>query len=82
MVEFKVHVNKSQRLVYIPKKILETLGHSLTILPDTNAAVLYPTGDNPETIARSVELILQDLKLQASRRASQGMAREGDSNHV
>ncbi len=67
MVEFKVNVNRTQRLVYIPKKILETLGHSLTIVPDMNAAVLYPTGEDPEIIAKSVDIILQDLKLRAEK---------------
>jgi hypothetical protein len=46
-----------------PKKILETLGHSLTILPDMNAAVLYSTGADPEIVAKSVEVILQDLRI-------------------
>ena len=67
MVEFRVNVNRTQRLVYIPKKILEALGHSLTIVPDMNAAVLYPTGEDPEIIAKSVEIILQDLKLRAEK---------------
>lgn len=63
MVEFKINVNRSQRLVYIPKKVLEVLGHSLTIVPDMNAAVLYPTGQNLEIVAKSVEILLQDLRL-------------------
>ena len=56
-------LSNSQRLVYIPKKVLETLGHSLTIMPEMNAAVLCPTGANPETLAKPVELILQDLRI-------------------
>ena len=63
MVEFEINVNRTQRLVYIPKKVLESLGYSLTIVPDFNAAVLYPTGEDLEIIAKSVEVILQDLKL-------------------
>jgi hypothetical protein len=70
LVEFRINVNRSQRLVYVPKKILETLGHSLTIVPNTNAALLYPTGTSLEMIVKSVELILQDLKLRAATRAT------------
>jgi len=68
LVEFKINVNRSQRLVYIPKKILETLGHSLTILPDMNAAILYPTGEDPEIVAKSVDILLRDLNLRADKR--------------
>jgi len=71
MVEFKINVNRSQRLVYIPKKILETLGHSLTILPDMNAAILYPTGKDLEIIAKSVEILLQDLNLRTQKRVQE-----------
>jgi hypothetical protein len=63
MVEFEINVNRDQRLVYIPKKVVESLGHSLTIVPDCNAAILYPTGEDPETVVKSVEVLLQDLRL-------------------
>jgi hypothetical protein len=70
LVEFKINVNRSQRLVYIPKKVLETLGHSLTILPDMNAALLYPTDSDPEIVAKSVEVILQDLRIRIDSKKS------------
>jgi hypothetical protein len=66
MVEFEINVNRDQRLVYIPKKVLDSLGHSLTIVPDSNAAILYPTGKDPETVVKSVEVLLQDLRLRIS----------------
>jgi len=69
MVEFEVNVNRQQRLVYIPKKVLESLGHSLTILPDSNAAILYPTGKDPETVVESVQLLLQDLQFRVRSKA-------------
>lgn len=63
MVEFDISVNESQRLAYIPKAILRSLGHKLTIVPNSNAAIIYPKGEDPSVVLRSLEIILQDLRM-------------------
>ena len=66
MVEFKVRIHPTERQTYIPKLILESLGPQVTILPNMNAAVLYTTGADLEFVAKSVEIILQDLRLRTA----------------
>jgi hypothetical protein len=41
----------------------ETLGHWQTTIPIMNAAVLYSARADPEIVAKSVEVILQDLRI-------------------
>jgi hypothetical protein len=65
LVEYNISVNESQRLAYIPKVILQALGHKLTIVPNSNAAIIFPKGEDPSIVLRSLEIILQDLKLRA-----------------
>ena len=63
MVEFDIKIHPKQRLAYIPKEIIQTLGFQLKIIPNLKAAVVYPANENPERILKSLEVILADLKL-------------------
>jgi hypothetical protein len=65
VVEFKVKVHRKQRQAYIPKAVVEDLGHELRLLPDKNAAVIYPEGKSLAKVLESVRLLLRDLELRA-----------------
>jgi len=62
MVEFVIRVNQ-QRTAYIPKEIVEGLGYDWVMVPDTKAAVIYASQCDLEAAIRSVEVILEGLKL-------------------
>ena len=66
MVEFSIKVNEKQRLAYIPKEIVRIFGLQLCLLPDAAAAIVYSTNTNLEIVIRSVEILLDDLKLRHS----------------
>jgi len=65
MVEFRISVNPKQRVAYFPKELLEALGYRLIAVPNRNALVLYSEGANLEIVRKSVEIILEDLKIAA-----------------
>lgn len=49
--------------IYLPKKIREVFGEKLKIMPNVNAAAIYPADVDLETVVASLQLIIQDLKL-------------------
>ena len=63
MVEFDIKINEKQRLAYIPRQLVKAFGLKLKLLPNMKCAVLYPEGENPETVVNSLKVILQDLEL-------------------
>ncbi len=63
MVEIGIRVNRVHRLAYLPKILIESLGSELTIKPDSRAAVIYPTGEDPEVVMASLRIILQSMEL-------------------
>ncbi len=63
MVEFQVPINRKQRLAYIPKVLVEALGHDLTILPNTRAALMYPAGAPLNEVLESLQIIQRHLEL-------------------
>ena len=65
-MEFKISVNEKQRQAYIPKEVVEALGFKWILRPNMKAAVIYPLGASIEVIRRSVEILLEDLRLQES----------------
>jgi hypothetical protein len=62
---FRIKVHPKQRQAYIPKEVVEDLGHVLRLLPDKNAAVVYPEGKPLAKVVESVRLLLRDLELRA-----------------
>lgn len=63
-MEFLIKINEKQRLAYIPKEIVNTMGNVLKIKPDQFAMIAYPDGIDLEHVIKSVEILLEDLKHQ------------------
>jgi hypothetical protein len=63
MVKFKIKISNSKRLAYIPKEVVESLGLKLVMIPGMKAAVLYPEDADMEKVVKSVENILEELKI-------------------
>jgi len=61
-VEFIIRVNQ-QRTAYIPKEIIENLGYDWFLVPDTRAAVIYARKCDLQTAIKSVQVILDGLRL-------------------
>lgn len=68
MVEFKIKIHPEQRLTRIPKILAQNFGFVWSLRPDTKAAIIYPEGSDLEEVIASVEIIMQDLRLQSSGR--------------
>lgn len=49
--------------VYLPKKIRQIFGEKIKLLPDANAAAIYPENANPQAVIDSLQVIISDLKL-------------------
>jgi hypothetical protein len=60
-VEFELKTG-SQGHVYLPKKIRKILGRDFRLLPNANAAVVYAETTDPETVIRSLQVIIADLR--------------------
>jgi hypothetical protein len=71
MVEFVIHVNQ-QRTAYIPKEVIEILGHEWLLVPNAKAAVIYPRQCDLKTAIKSVLVIVKGLKLMLSSREGRG----------
>jgi hypothetical protein len=65
MVEFVIRVNQ-QRTAYIPKEIVENLGFDWIMVPNARAAVIYPKQCSLDTAIKSIQIILDGLKLRLS----------------
>jgi bifunctional DNA-binding transcriptional regulator/antitoxin component of YhaV-PrlF toxin-antitoxin module len=49
--------------IYLPKAVRETLGTEVKIIPGEQVAVLYSANNSKEKIIRSLQLIIQEIKL-------------------
>lgn len=63
MVEFEIKIHEKQRLAYIPKEIVKALGTRLKAKPDRYALVIYPEDADPILVIKSLEILLEDLKI-------------------
>jgi hypothetical protein len=54
--------------IYLPKRIRQAFGDKLKFLPNAHAAVLYPENVDPETVIRSLHVIISDLKLRTDQK--------------
>jgi hypothetical protein len=63
MVEYKINLPKSQNVIWLPKAVVETLGKKLRLLPDSNAALIYPQDADPEDVLSSLKIIESALAL-------------------
>lgn len=65
MVEFELKVHPKQKVTWLPRQIVKAWGFELKLLPNNNAGILYPTGIEYDAVIKSVEILLQDLRLRA-----------------
>jgi len=63
MVEFSLKVNEKQGIAYLPKEIRDAFGLRLKLLPDAEAAAIYREGSDPARVIRSLEHIIENLRL-------------------
>lgn len=66
MVEFKININEKERQAYIPKTLIESLGHRWILRPNMKAAVVYSQETPIRAVRRSVEILLDDIRHQES----------------
>jgi len=67
MVRFRQRLDRNKK-IYIPKPLREVgFRDILEIRPNTHAAAIYPAGADLEKVVQSLEIIIQDLKLQIGR---------------
>ncbi len=64
-MDYKIRVNPNERMAYLPRALVDRFGSELTIFPDKVAAILYPTGQDPKRIIRSVQALLNLLEIDA-----------------
>lgn len=81
MVEFVIHVNQ-QRTAYIPKEIVENLGFEWIMVPNASAAVIYPRTCNLETAIKSLQIILDSLKLKSAARIDRAATSTAEKSKV
>lgn len=55
--------------VYFPKLIRENFGAKMKFLPDSIAGAIYPESAKTEDVIASLEVIIQQLKLQQRKNA-------------
>ena len=66
-MEFQIKIHPEQRLTRIPKILAKNFGNVWTLVPNTKAAVVFPENEDLETVAKSLDLIQQSLRLQIER---------------
>ncbi len=59
MVEFQIPINKKQRVAYIPKVLVESLGNQVKIVPNTKAALMFRSDATQEEILHSIHIITE-----------------------
>jgi len=62
MVEFKIKVNKQQRLTYIPKAIVDAMGLEFNLVANRAAIIMYPKNTNLKDVCKSLEILLRDFE--------------------
>jgi hypothetical protein len=63
-LEFKLKTGP-QGHIYLPKKIRDTFGDNLTLLPNSVAAAVYPNNADLNDVIASLQVIISDLKLRS-----------------
>ena len=66
-MEFELKTG-SQGQVYFPKTIRKVLGSKMTLLPNSDAAVIFPENTEPEDVIASLQVIISDLKLRVNKK--------------
>jgi len=69
MVEFRIKIHEKQLLARIPRILARTFGFVWSIMPDTKAAVIYSEGTDLEDVIASLDILMQELRLQSAGRS-------------
>src|SRR5947209_1458351 len=70
-MQFRIKINPEQRLTRISKHLTDNFGYNWVLVPNTKAAVIFPEGQDPGAVVKSLSIIQQDLKLQIGSRKRQ-----------
>ncbi len=62
-MEFQIRIHPEQRLTRIPKILAKNFGHVWTLVPNTQAAIIFPENADLQTVLKSLGIIEQDLRL-------------------
>ena len=71
MVEFKIKVNKQQRLTYIPKAIIDAMGLEFKLVGNRAAIVMYPENTDLKDVIKSLKILIQDFEHAVEMEATQ-----------
>ncbi len=63
MVEFNLKIHPEQRIGYFKREIVDQLGTNLKILSAGRAFVAYPEGEDPGIVIKSIEIIIEILRM-------------------
>jgi hypothetical protein len=69
MVELELKLNDRQNVVHIPRVLTNSMGTRFKIVPNSLAAILYPSDARLEDVLASLRVLVQDLELRAQREA-------------
>ncbi|WNZ29993.1 MAG: hypothetical protein IAX21_03810 [Candidatus Bathyarchaeota archaeon] len=61
--EIQLSINKKVGTTYIPRKLRSQFGLKPIVFPDHKAAILYSEDTDPNEVIRSLEVLIQHLKL-------------------
>jgi len=67
--EFELKIHEKEGIAYIPKKLREQYGLRPIILPNDTAAAMYPSDAKLTEVIRSLEVLIQHLKLRVDKEA-------------
>ncbi len=67
--EFELKIHKKEGIAYIPKKLSEQYGLRPIILPNEDSAVMYRRDTDPTDVIRSLEVLIQHLRLREKKEA-------------
>jgi hypothetical protein len=59
-------------VLYVPAEIREAFGRRISWIPNSVAAIMFPSGVPLEDVKRSVELLVKDLGLRIDRSKRSG----------
>ncbi len=64
-MEIEGRIHPEQGLMYWREDLRKILGHRVRIVPDSKAVVVFPEGADYKQVIRSLEIILEDLRIKA-----------------
>jgi hypothetical protein len=62
-MEFRIKIHPEQRLTRIPKILTENFGTVWTLIPNSEAAIIFREMTKPELVLKSLAILQQTLQL-------------------